>query len=129
MAARSHPAIAIKVLIAGVPALLAAVVRNVVSEEPDMEVVGELGTGDPLALAMQGLVDVVVTASATADLAPPFRELLFGPTPVPVVVISVDGKRIDVYGRSVSKGGGIEGLARSIREAVTKSGQRVGGMP
>lgn len=129
MAARPDSAEPIKVLIAGVPNLLAAVVRKAVNEEPDMEVVAELGSAEPLAPESRGLVDVVVTASTTTDLAPRFRELLFGPLPVPVVAISVDGKRIDVYGRSVTQGGGIEGLACSIREAVTRSRPRVGGMP
>jgi hypothetical protein len=71
---------------------------------------------------------VVVTASATTDLAPQFRELLFGPLSVPGVAISVDGKRIDVYDRSVTHGGGIEGLGCSIREAVTRPRPRVGGV-
>jgi hypothetical protein len=129
MAASPDSAEPIKVLIAGVPNLLAAVVRKAVNEEPDMEVVAELGPAELLALESRGRVDVVVTASATTDLAPQFRELLFGPLSVPVVAISVDGKRVDVYGRSVTRGGGIEGLASSIRDAVTRSRPRVGGIP
>jgi hypothetical protein len=128
MPARPDSAAPIKVLIAGVPNLLAAVVRTAVNEEPDMEVVADLGATAPLALDSRGRVDVVVTASATTDLAPEFRALLFGPRSVPVVAIGVDGKRIDVYGRSVIQGGGIEGLACSFREAVTRSRLRVGGV-
>jgi hypothetical protein len=127
MAASSSAPVEIKVLIAEVPGLLAAVVRKVVSEEPDMQVVDASGAGDPLALASRGLVDVIVTASTGSGLAPSFREILFGPVPVPVLAISVDGKRIDIYGRSVTNGGGIEGLARSIREAVTRARPRTGG--
>jgi hypothetical protein len=128
MAARPNSAKPIKVVIAGVPNLLAAVVRKAVSEEPDMEVLAELGATEPLAPESRALVDVVVTASATSDLPWQYRELLFGPIPVPVVAVSIDGKRIDVYSRMVTRGGGIEGLARSIREAFTTR-LRVGGKP
>ena len=72
---------------------------------------------------------MVVTASATSDLPSRYQEMLFGPMPVPVVAVSVDGKRINVYSRQVTRGGGIEGLTRSIRDAVTRSRPQVGGMP
>ena len=125
MSVRPDFAKPIKVVIAGVPNLLAAVVRKAVNEEPDMEVLAELGATEPLALESRGLVDVVVTASATSDLPSQYRELFFGPMPVPVVAVSVDGKRITVYSRLVTRGGGIEGLTCSIREAVTRSRPRV----
>jgi DNA-binding NarL/FixJ family response regulator len=118
---------AIQVLIAEVPALLAAVVRNTVNEERDMRVVEQVGSGDELAEALHRPVDVVVTASPTADLGSQFQALLFGPTPVPIVTISLDGKRIDVYGRSITRGRGIEGLTGLIREAVAGARPRIGG--
>lgn len=121
MTARLDSAKSIKVVIAGVPNLLAAVVRNAVNEEPDMEVLAELSATEPLAPESRALVDVVVTASATSDLPLQYRELLFGPMPVPVVLVSVDGRRIDVYSHLVTRGGGIEGLACLIREAATRS--------
>ena len=121
MTARPDSAKLIKVVIAGVPNLLAAVVRKAVNEEPDMVVLAELSATEPFAPDSRALVDVVVTASATSDLPLQYRELLFGPMPVPVVSVSVDGKRIDVYSRVVTRGGGIEGLANSIREAATRS--------
>ena len=129
MAARPDSAAPIRVLIAGIPNLLAAVVRRAVNDERDMLVVAELGSMDALAPARLDDVDVVVTASASADLAPPIREVLFGPLAVPVVAIRVDGRRIDVYDHAVIQGGGIEGLARSIREVVTRCRPRVGGVP
>lgn len=118
---------AIKILIAEVPGLLGAMVCKTLNEEPDMEVVAKISSADDLAEALQRSVDVVVTASATTDLAPPFRALLFRPSPLPVLAISVDGKRIDVYGRSVTRGGGLDGLTGLIREAVIASRPRIGG--
>jgi DNA-binding NarL/FixJ family response regulator len=116
----------IKVLIAEVPALLAAVVRQAVDEESDMTVVEQVATTEQLRQALHRPVDVVVTSSSTTALAQ-FQALLFGPTPLPIVVISRDGARIDVYGRSVTRGVGIDDLARLIREAVASARPRTGG--
>ena len=129
MAVHPDPAKLIKVVIAGMPILLAAVVRKAVNEESDMAVLAELGATELLTPESRALVDVVVTASATSDLPSRYQEMLFGPMPVPVVAVSVDGKRINVYSRQVTRGGGIEGLTRSIRDAVSRSRPRVGGMP
>ena len=117
----------IKVLIAEVPALLAAVVRQAVDEELDMKVVEQVATTEELGKALHRPFDVVVTSSSTTALTPQFQALLFGPTPLPIVVISRDGARIDVYGRSVTRGVGIDGLARLIREAVASARPRTGG--
>ena len=98
---------AIKVLIAEVPALLASVVRHTVNEERDMTVVEQVGPADELSAVLQRQVDVVVTASPTSEPGPRFQALLFGPKPLPIVTISLDGKRIDVYGRSTTRGAGL----------------------
>jgi len=118
---------AIKVLIADVPALLASVVRHTVDGELDMMVVEQIGSADELTDAVQGTVDVVVTASPASEQAPEFQALLFGPSPLPIVTISPDGERIDVYGRSIIRGGGIEGLTGLIRDAVAGARPRIGG--
>jgi DNA-binding NarL/FixJ family response regulator len=118
---------AIKVLIAEVPALLAAVVRQTVDDESDMTVVEQVGSPEELREALHRPIDVVVTSSPTSGLGSQFQALLFGPTPLPIVTISLDGARIDVYGRSITHGVGIEGLARLIREAVAGAQPRMGG--
>ena len=118
---------AIRVLIAGVPALLAAVIESAVNEESDMQVVETVVAGDALSSALERPIDVVVTASSSAELAPELRSLFFGPSPLPIVTISLDGERIDVYGRTIHRGGGIEGLTRLIREAVAATRPAVGG--
>ena len=118
---------AIRVLIAEVPALLASVVRHTLNGERDMTVVEQVGTASELSEALHRPVDIVVTASPTSELRPQFQALLFGDAPLPVVTISLDGKRIDVYGRSITRGGGIEGLTGLIREAVAGARPRMGG--
>ena len=117
----------IRVLIAEVPALLASVVQHTLNGESDMTVVEQVGSAGELLEALRRPVDVVVTASPTSELRPQFQALLFGDTPLPIVTISLDGKRIDVYGRSITRGGGIEGLTGLIREAVAAARPRIGG--
>jgi hypothetical protein len=116
---------AIKIVIAGMSGLLGAVVRSTLSEESDMEVVAQVSSSEALAVELGRPVDVVVTVSASGELSPVFQRLLFGPTPLPVVAISPDGKRIDVFGRSVIHGEGLAGLTNLIREAVTVARPRM----
>jgi hypothetical protein len=118
---------AIQVLIAEVPALLAEVVSETVNQEDDMRVVRRIVSARDLPAALREPVDVVITASATTDLGDPFQALLFGPTPTPIVTISLDGTRIDVYGRTTTRGRGLEGLTGLIREAVAGTRPRIGG--
>jgi hypothetical protein len=118
---------AIQVVIAAVPALLAEVVIETVNQEDDMRVVQRILSPQDLTGALREPVDVIVTSSATTDLGAPFQALLFGPRPLPIVTISLDGTRIDVYGRTTTRGRGLEGLTGLIREAVAGTRPRIGG--
>jgi DNA-binding NarL/FixJ family response regulator len=120
---RDDPQGTIKVLIAEVPALLAAVVRQTVDDESDMTVVEQVGSPEELREALHRPIDVVVTSSPTSGLGSQFQALLFGPTPLPIVNLSRDGSSIDVYGRWTTRAAGIGGLARLIREAAASSAQ------
>jgi hypothetical protein len=71
-------------------------------------------------------VDVVVTSSPRNELKAHFHALLFGPAPLPIVSLSVDGSCIDVYGRWTTRSVGIDGLARLIREAAASAQPRTG---
>lgn len=118
-------AVTIKVLIVGMPGLLASVVRETLDGEPDMEVVGHVTSIHHFAGVSQA--DVVVTTSTSAGIPEDLRALLFGDTPLPLVAISADGSRIDVYGRTVSHGQGLDGLTGLIRDAVAVARPRIGG--
>ena len=121
--ARTHRPGVIKVLIADVPALLAAVVRRTVDEQTDMKVVAQVRSSQEFHEAIRQPVDVVVTSSLRAELKPHLQALLFGATPLPIVNLSRDGSSIDVYGRWTTGGAGIGGLTRLIREAAASSAQ------
>ena len=117
---------AIRVAIVELDGLLGAVVRSTLAEEHDMEVV-QLGSVGEIAPTLRHGVDVVVTSSATGDLPASFRPLLFSTTPVPVAVISADGTRIDVYGHTITYGGGLDRLTGLIRDAVAVTRTPEGG--
>jgi DNA-binding NarL/FixJ family response regulator len=118
---RVHRPDAIKVLIAEVPALLAEVVRRTVDEQSDMRVVQQVGSPEEFREALHRPVDVVVTSSPRNQLKAHFQALLFGPTPLPIVSLSIDGSCIDVYGRWTTRAVGIDGLTRLIREAAASA--------
>jgi hypothetical protein len=118
---------AIKVLIVGMPGLLASVVRETLDAEPDMEVVGQLASIDDVNELLRQPIDVVVTASTAAGISSTLQSLLFTPRPLPLVAISADGNRIDVFGRSVRHGQGLDGLTGLIRDAVAVARPQIGG--
>jgi DNA-binding NarL/FixJ family response regulator len=123
---RVHRPDAIKVLIAEVPALLAEVVRRTVDEQPDMQVVEQVGSPEEFREALHRPVDVVVTLSPRNQLQAHFQALLFGPAPLPIVSLSGDGSCIDVYGRSRTQAVGLDGLTRLIREAAASAQPQTG---
>ena len=118
--------VTIKVLIAAMPGLLASVIRETLDAEPDMEVVGQVSSIDQFAGGFDHRVDVVVTTSTATGIPSELRPLLFAATPLPLVAVSMDGSRIDVYGRSVVHGQGLDGLTALIRDAVAVARPRMG---
>lgn len=121
-----YQSVTIKVLIAGMPGLLASVVRETLDAEPDMEVVGQVNSIDQF-VGGTARVDVVVTTSTADGIPDELRPLLFGTAPLPLVAVSADGNRIDVYGRSVAHEQGLDGLTGLIRDAVAVARPRIGG--
>jgi hypothetical protein len=116
---RVHRPDAIKVLIAEVPALLAAIVRQTVDEQSDMKVVQQVNSSEDFGEALRQPVDVVVTSSPRSEMRAHVQALLFGPAPLPIVSLTPDGSCIDVYGRWTTRAAGIGDLTRLIREAAS----------
>src|SRR5687767_7924647 len=111
----------IRIVIADVPRLLAAIVRRAVETETDIVIVAEAQSADALGEVVTSPVDAIITATSDGELAAPFREALFGPRATPVVAIHVDGMTVDVYGRTHTSGYGLRDLVALIREAVAAS--------
>jgi DNA-binding NarL/FixJ family response regulator len=116
----------IRVVIADVPRLLTAIVRKAVEAEEDIMIVAELQSADALGDVATDAIDAIVTATKGGELAAPFRAALFGPQAIPIVAIHVDGGGIDVYGRSRTRGYGLDDLVVLLREAVAGSRPRFG---
>jgi DNA-binding NarL/FixJ family response regulator len=113
-----------RVLLASLPPLLADVVRAVLADDGDVEVVGEIGTGKDdgarLADAVAGSrADVVITGADGAALSEPFRSLMYRFPLVHVLSMSPDGRAAAVW-RLVPEGRRLEevsalGLADALR--------------
>lgn len=116
----------IKVALAAVPQLLAAVVRQAVEAEADMAIVAEIESSNRLADALTDRVDVIITARRGEGLAPSLHTALFGRRAIPIVAIGVDGTSIEVYSHSITRDYGLAGLIGLIREAVARSQPRIG---
>lgn len=110
----------IRILLAEVHGLLAAVVKEAIMTQSDMIIAREIQGSEHLsaALAEDG-IDVVLT-SLSGNLVPPaYQALLFGFPHVPLVAIKVDGQRAEIYARKVVREVAPEQLVEVIRE-VTK---------
>lgn len=110
----------IRVLLAEVPGLMAAVVRQAILTQPDMTIVGETRGSDELGPVMsRGHVDVVVvTSQAGSGVPTPAQRLLFGPPHVALVAISADGRCVGIYDHKVVREVTPERLVDVIREVV-----------
>jgi hypothetical protein len=116
----------IRIVIADVPRLLAAIIRKAVEAEKDIVIVAEAQSADALDEVVMSRVDVVVTATQGGELAGPFRAVLSGARAVPIVAVHVDGRGIDVYGRARTRGYGLDDLIALVRAAVAASRPRYG---
>jgi hypothetical protein len=117
----------IRVVIAGVPGLLASIVHDTLTAEEDIVVVAQVAAANDLAAILAQPVDVVVTTASIGRMPPAMRGVLFGDTPVPVVAISADGRRMDVFSHAMVHDRGLRGLTDLVREAVAEARSGIGG--
>lgn len=116
----------IRVVLADVPQLLAAIVRKAVEAENDIVIVAEVKSAEATENVVGDPVDAIITATQKGALAPPFCAAVFGARAIPILAVSVDGSSIDVYSRTHTHGYGLKDLVDLIREAVSASGPRSG---
>lgn len=126
-AARPGSAGPIRVVIAGVPGLLASIVHDTLTADEGIVVVAQVASADDLAATLAQPVDVIVTTASVARMAPAMRGVLFGDTPVPVVAISADGRRMDVFSHAMVHDRGLRDLTDLVREAVAEARSGIGG--
>jgi DNA-binding NarL/FixJ family response regulator len=112
-----------RIVLAGMPQLLQDVVRDVVLDQPDMEVVGEVGSLDEmLVLATRMPTDVVLMGPTENELPGPVFQLLQEEPHLKVLGLIDGGRRAYLYElrphREVLEDVSIEELLKAIRSLL-----------
>ncbi len=118
-AAAPDPATGIRVVLAGVPGLLGAVVRAVIETQSDMAIVAELeGPEELMGAVAAKRVDVVVTTSAGLRENPALQELFFASAGAPIVAVGAEGRDLTLYARGTTREVSPDHLAAAIRQVA-----------
>lgn len=115
MAYNAAAARPIRVLVDGTDWLTDAV-KKTLKDQPDMQLVDDGAT--PTTVSRRTRVDVVVTSLQDASVQWKHRAQFFTSSGVPVLAISEDRSRVEVYDRWVIREIGFEKLAAAIREVA-----------
>jgi hypothetical protein len=107
----------IRVLLADVPGLLAALIAQSIAGHKDMQVIGTIRTDALDGLALHD-ADVVVTCHGPRGLPAVYRDLFFSAAQVRVLAISGDGRVVEVYDRRVVREIALDQLVSVIRDAA-----------
>jgi DNA-binding NarL/FixJ family response regulator len=88
----------IRVLLAHVPPMLQSIIRGIVADQPDIEVIGELSNPTGLqAMVDQTGATFVIVGHDSPDPPEAFRELLLRKPPVRVLAITDEGRAAILY--------------------------------
>ena len=110
----------VRIILAGVPRLTAALVREYVATQPGVAVVAECRQPDALtALSEDQKIDVVVTMRRSAGIADACQYALFGPRALPVIAL-VNNGNLETYDRQVLEKTGMDDLMNEIRRVTAK---------
>jgi hypothetical protein len=117
----------IRIVLAEVPGLIADLVKEVVLAQADMRIVAEVPTANALERAAKsGGIDVVVTATASEHLPMSYQHLVFSASRIPVLAISGDGRRVDVYDRQIVREVSPQQLVEMIRNVAEGRARSLG---
>ena len=109
---------AIKIVLAGVPGLTAALVRECSITQAGIEIVGECRQPDELPVLTQKYdVDVIVTVLSAAGVPDACQRALFGSRGLPVIAIGNDG-RLETYDRVAHREAAMDDLFQEIRRVA-----------
>jgi DNA-binding NarL/FixJ family response regulator len=88
----------IRILLTDLPQMLRSIIRDIVADQPDMEVVGELaGPAGVSAMVAQSGATFVIVRHSGSDPPDVFRELLAGRPPTRVLAIADEGRAGTIY--------------------------------
>jgi len=110
----------VRIVLAGVPRLTAALVRGYLATQSGVAIVAEIHQPDALVtLTEQDAIDVIVTARRRSGIATACQQALFGPWALPVIAIDNDGS-LETFDRSTLHETGMDDLVKEIRRVATK---------
>jgi hypothetical protein len=109
---------AINVLIVDLPGWLTVGVKKAIEAQADMMIVAQLDGWRAFGDTLGSSVDVIVTGASGSEHTRANQHAVFGNQTIPVLAISAEDDRIDVYSCRTTHGYGLRGLIGLIREAV-----------
>ena len=109
----------IRILLAELPGLLAGVVRSAVEAQVDMQIVAEMrGVVGAAGVAGAASIDVVVTTLSGSQVPAAYQRVLFDHQHIPLVALSADGERVEVFARRVVRQVALHELVAVIRDVA-----------
>lgn len=109
----------VRILLAELPTFLAALLREIISMELDMSVVGEVQAWDDLeAVFGEGHFDVIVTSVTESRLADLYQRVIFRSEQIALITITSDGHDLHCYSRKTLQDISMNRFIEVLREAV-----------
>src|SRR5688500_2755894 len=108
----------IRVLLAEMPGLLAALVERAIAHEADMRAGNAGGAVDTRRALLREPFDVVGTCSAAPDMPGKIQEMFVSESHIPILAISADGENVEVFGHRRIREVVPDSLVAVIREAA-----------
>ncbi|HEY4304626.1 MAG TPA: hypothetical protein VGM82_09175 [Gemmatimonadaceae bacterium] len=108
----------VRIVLAGVPGLTAALIREYAATQPGIVIVGEWRQSEELPLSgNQEKIDVVVTARGANGIPNACQRALFGPQALPVIAVGSDG-RLETFERHAVGEAAMDDLFVEIRRVT-----------
>jgi hypothetical protein len=114
----------IRVLLTGMPGLLASLIERSIADEKDMSVVDNVRLATDVGSSLaSGQIDVIVTGTTGAAIPDVVRERFFSASPVPILAVNPDGTSVEVFGRRVAREVLLAELVAVIRDVARQSAE------
>jgi hypothetical protein len=113
----------VRIVLAGVPGLTAALIREFAATQPGVAIVGEWRQSEELSLSgNQEKIDVIVTARSSTGIPPACQRALFDARGLPVIAVSSDGS-LETYERRAVREAAMDDLFVEIRRVAAHSAE------
>lgn len=108
----------VRIVLAGVPGLTAALIREYAATQPGIVIVGEWRQSEEVRLSDgREKIDVVVTARGANGIPDACQRALFGPDGLPVIAVGSDGQ-LESFERRAVRDAAMDDLFVEIRRVA-----------